>query len=113
MDFPGITDISKPHAAILFSKAPGLTPLVGMASGAIVEHLDIVQDVGPRQVAGFVDALADTLLLQAAEEGFGNGIAPAIATPAHAEHESMRLAEPLPLIATVKTRGDPYTPLLA
>lgn len=45
-----------------------------MASGSIVEDLDVVKDIGPCHLTGLVDALADSLAFQAAEEGFGNGI---------------------------------------
>ena len=47
---------------------------MAVAASSIVEDLDVVEDVGPRQFAGFVDAFADALLLQAAEEGLSDGI---------------------------------------
>ena len=37
--------------------------------GLIVEHFDAVKDVGARQNTGFVNALFDALLFEAAEEG--------------------------------------------
>jgi len=36
----------------------------------IVEHLDVIEHIGPGQLADFVDAFLDPLLLNAAEEGF-------------------------------------------
>ncbi len=45
-----------------------------VAAGSIVEDLDVVEDVGPRQLARLVDAFADALLLQAAEERLGHGV---------------------------------------
>lgn len=50
----------------------------------IVKDLDVVKDIRPCQIASLVDAFLDTLLLQAAEEGFGHRVVPAIATSAHA-----------------------------
>ena len=45
-----------------------------MPAGSIVEHLDVIEDVGAGELAGFIDALAHALFLQAAEEGFSNRI---------------------------------------
>ena len=50
----------------------------------IVKDFDVVKDIRPRQIARLVDAFLDALFLQAAEEGFGHGVVPAIATSAHA-----------------------------
>ena len=44
---------------------------MAVAAGSIVEHLDVIEDVGAGELAGFVDALAHAFFLQAAEEGFG------------------------------------------
>jgi hypothetical protein len=43
----------------------------------------------------------DALLFQAAEEGFGDRIVPAVAAPAHAGFERMGGAEPLEVVATI------------
>ena len=45
-----------------------------MAAGSIVEDLDVVEDVGACEFARLVDSFADALLLEAAEEGFGNRV---------------------------------------
>ena len=41
---------------------------MAVATGSVVEHLDIVEDIGSGEIARFVDAFPDALLLQAAEE---------------------------------------------
>jgi hypothetical protein len=46
----------------------GCDPLTGVAAGSIVEDLDVVEDIGTRQLAGLVDALAEALLLQTTEK---------------------------------------------
>lgn len=51
---------------------------------SIVSDLDVVKVIRPCQIARLVDAFLDALFLQAAEEAFGHGIVPAIATSAHA-----------------------------
>lgn len=45
-----------------------------MAPGSVVEDLDVVKNIGPSHVSGFVDAFADTLFPQTTEEGFRHGI---------------------------------------
>jgi hypothetical protein len=45
-----------------------------VASSSIVEVLDVVKVVGPSQLARLVDAFADLLVLEAAEEGFCYGM---------------------------------------
>lgn len=47
---------------------------MAMAPGAIVKDFDVIEDVGTSQITGFVDALADTLFFQAAEEGLGHSV---------------------------------------
>jgi hypothetical protein len=47
---------------------------MAVTAGSIVEDLDVVEDVGAGEFAGFVNALAYALFLQAAEEGFGDCI---------------------------------------
>ena len=55
-----------------------------MPSGLIAERLDIVEDIGPRQVADFVDRIVDSALLQAIEEGFDHRVVPTVTTVARA-----------------------------
>ena len=72
-----------------------------MATGAIVEGFDVIEDVGTGEVAGFVDALSYAFFLQAAEEGFGDRIVPAIAAPTHAGLEIVRSTEARPIVAAL------------
>ena len=58
-----------------------------MAVASIVEHLDVIEDIGTRQVAGLVDASLDALLLQAAEKRFRHRVIPAITAATHAGFE--------------------------
>lgn len=55
-----------------------------MTTVTIVKDFDVVEDIRPCQIAGFVDAFLDALLLQAAKEGFGHCIVLTISAPAHA-----------------------------
>ncbi len=72
---------------------------MAVSTGAIVEHLDVVVDLSPRDLPGCVDVLLDPLLLQAAKKGFRHGIIPAVATSAHTGLQMMRMAEAPPRIA--------------
>ena len=63
------------------------TAQMAVAAGSIVEGIDVGGDVGDRQVSGLVDLLLDPLFLQAAEEGLGDGVVPAVALPTHTRLE--------------------------
>jgi hypothetical protein len=67
----------------------------------MVEHSDVIEDIGTRQVARFVNALLDAFLFQAAEERFGNGIIPAVAASTHARLQMMCATETKPVVAAV------------
>jgi len=53
----------------------------------IVEGLDVIGNVSDRELSVLVNVFLDPLLLQAAEEGFGHRVVPAVAFPAHARFE--------------------------
>jgi len=72
-----------------------------MASRSIVEHFDVLEDIGPREIARSIDLLPDSLLLQAAEERIRNRVVPAVPSAAHAGNELVRLAETDPVVAAV------------
>lgn len=74
---------------------------MAMPSSPIVEGIDVIRDVCDRQLAILVDMLLDLFLLQTAEEGLGDGVIPAVPSPAHAGDQTVRLAESLPTIAPV------------
>ena len=52
---------------------------VAVTPDSIVEGIDVVGHVCDRELAVLVDLFLDSLLLQAAEEGLGDGVVPAIA----------------------------------
>jgi hypothetical protein len=60
---------------------------VTVPSGWIVERLDVFRDRAVADGAILVDLLLDVLLLQAAEEGFGYSVIPAIVSTAHAGNQ--------------------------
>jgi hypothetical protein len=52
---------------------------VTVAAGSIVEHLQVIEDIGVRQVKCFVGPFLDALFLQAAEEGLSHSVVPTVA----------------------------------
>jgi len=74
---------------------------MAMAASSIVEDLDVVENVGPRELAGLVNPFANAFLFQAAEEGFGDCIIPTIAASTHARIEAVGVAETRPVLAAV------------
>jgi hypothetical protein len=72
---------------------------VAVTTRRTVERLDVGVDVGVCQRPVFVDLFLDALLCQAAEEGLGNSIIPAVTFAAHAGLEAIRPAESAPSIA--------------
>jgi hypothetical protein len=71
---------------------------VAVTSRSIVEGIYVVSHVGDRELSVFVDLLLDSFLLEAAEEGLGNGVVPAIALSAHTRFEMIRPAESAPRV---------------
>ena len=67
-----------------------------MAARQIVEPLDVLGDVRGRFLSTGVDALLDPLLLQAAEEGLGDRVVPAVGAPALAWLKKAVFAETPP-----------------
>lgn len=55
---------------------------MAMAARQIVEPLNVLGDVRGRYFPTGVDTLLDPLLLQAAEEGLGDRVVPAVGAPA-------------------------------
>lgn len=72
-----------------------------MAPLPIIEDLDVVEDICTRQITGFIDSFFDSLLFQAAQDRFDNGIFPAIATTTHAWLKVVDFAKAQPVITTV------------
>ena len=74
---------------------------MAVSTGSIVEHLDVIVDLGIGGITGLVDSLLDPLFLQAAKEGFGHRVIPAIPTPAHAGFKMMLAAKAPPGVANI------------
>ena len=72
---------------------------MAVSTGAIVEHLDVIVDLGIGNITSLVDVLLDPLLLQAAKQRFGHRVIPAVSTPAHTGLKMMHMAEAPPRIA--------------
>ena len=67
----------------------------------VLEHLDIIDDIGARKSAGFVDAFADRLLFQTAEEGLRNSAVPTVSAATHARHSAVPTSEAPPVITAL------------
>ena len=74
-----------------------------MAPGPVVEHLNVIEDIRPCQIPGFVYSLPDAFFFQRTEERFGHRIIPAVATTAHTRCQIIGPAETLPVVAAVLT----------
>ena len=68
---------------------------------SIVEGIGVIGHLGNRQLSVLVDLFLDSLFLQAAEEGLGDGIVPAVAFAAHTRLQVIRAAESPPRVAAV------------
>lgn len=74
---------------------------MGMPALWIVERIYVLRDRAACNGSVFVDRLFDMFLLQTAEEGFSDGVVPAVASTAHARYQAVSLAEALPSITTI------------
>ena len=74
---------------------------MAVSTGSIVEHLNVVVDLGIGGITALVDSLLDPLFLQAAKKRFGHRVIPAVPTPAHAGLEMMLMAEAPPSVTAV------------
>ena len=74
---------------------------VTVAACAIVERLDVIDDVPGCRVAVLVDVFLDSFFLETAEERLRHRVVPAIASSAHAGLQVIGLAEAPPRIAPV------------
>ena len=72
-----------------------------MATPRVVEGFYVLCDLATCNRSILVDLFLDMFLFQTAEEGFGHGVVPAVASAAHARYEAVGAAEALPAIATV------------
>lgn len=74
-----------------------------VAPCSVVEHFNIIEDIGSGQIPGFVYSLPDAFFFQRIEERFGHRIIPAVATQAHARGQVIGSTEALPVVAAVLT----------
>lgn len=72
---------------------------MAVSTGAIIEPLDVIVDLGIGDITSLVDSLLDPLLLQAAKKRLGHCVIPAVSTPAHTGLKMMGMAEAPPRIA--------------
>ena len=57
----------------------------------IIEHLDVIKNILPRVVSGFVSSAPDAFALQEVEEAFCNSIVMTVSAPPHAVLEIVLL----------------------
>ena len=59
----------------------------------VIEHLNVVADILPRVISGFVGFAPDTFALEEVEEAFGNGVVVTVSSAAHAVFKIVLLQE--------------------
>ena len=64
----------------------------------VVEHLDVVEDVGTSVIPRGVDLSPDALAFEQLEKALGHGVVVAVAAPAHAADQVVVAQEGLPLV---------------
>jgi hypothetical protein len=70
-------------------------------TSSIVERLNVVRDLGLRDLSVLEDSLLDQLFLETPEEGFRHGIVPAISSSAHTWLEMIGATKASPIVAPV------------
>ena len=50
-----------------------------VASGPVVEHFNVIEDIRPGHIPGYIDVFPDPFFFQLTEERFGHRIIPAVA----------------------------------
>src|SRR4026207_1981364 len=72
-----------------------------MASLSVVEHLQVLDQLGASRRPGGPGCIVDQLDLDRREEALGHGIVPAVPPVAHAAHDSVLSEHPLVVPAGV------------
>lgn len=72
-----------------------------MPARSIVKRLDVIGDIFSRDLSIVIDSFLDSLLLQTAEEGFGNGIVPAVTASAHTGFQMVGPAKASPVVTPI------------
>ena len=70
-------------------------------AGSIVEHLNVINGIGPGQIACPADAFLNPFFLQNTKESFRDNIAPAVPVSTHVGLKIVGLQEPQPVIAAL------------
>jgi len=86
---------------------------VAMPTPGDCKRIDVISHIDRRHLAGIGDTLFDSLLVEAAKEGFGNCVVPTVASSAHAGLGSVFTAEATPIITTVLAsllHSEPWPP---
>src|SRR5690606_3772835 len=76
---------------------------MAMTPFRVVEHLDVVEDIGSGLLPGGVDTTANPFALEQLEKAFGHGIVMTIAPAAHAGFKPVSLQEVAPIMAAKLT----------
>lgn len=74
-----------------------------MSPFAVVEHLDVIDDVGACIAPCCVDVLFDPLTLEQLKEALSNGVVVTVTAPAHACLQVVICQEVLPVVTNVLT----------
>lgn len=72
-----------------------------MEQGRVIEDFNVIEDIGPGQIPGFIYAFSDPFFFQRTEERFSNRIIPEVATPAHVRDQVFGPAEPLSVATAI------------
>lgn len=86
---------------VLRTDAAGVTAI----PGPVVEHFNVIEDIRPGQIPGFLYSLPDAFFFQRTEERFGHRVIPAVATSAHARGQVIGPAEALPVVTAILGRS--------
>jgi hypothetical protein len=70
-----------------------------VATLGVIEHLDVVEDIGPGLIARRIGLPANALSLEQLEEALCDCVVMAVAAPAHAAHQVVVAQEALPVMA--------------
>ena len=65
----------------------------------VVEHLDVVEDIGSGLITAWVDLTTDTLTFEQLEEALSHGVVVTVAAATHAGNEVVIMQEVLPVVA--------------
>jgi len=79
-----------------------------MATPGVIEHLDVVEDIGPGLIARRIDLSANAFSLEQLKEALCDCVVMAVAAPAHAAHQVVVAQEslhPYGMQRLIKARG--------